>query len=191
MKRVLLKYIIYPKEILHDLISILEVLTALNYGTSYILRCLIIVGTPLLKGGSRTFQNLSHQGWFDIFCQKGGINLKRGLMQKWWGCHFFYYFTIPSHLFYVWEKSSFLYYFLFFNLLIQPCKILIQVFIELKHCIICIFLIHSGSVQKMLTALLKLVQNTQKIIQANFFECQGKMFLNIEKVLVKISEKQP
>ena len=33
--------------------------------------------------------------------------------------------------------------------------------IVLKHCIIRIFLIHSGSVQKMLTALLKLVWKTQ------------------------------
>ena len=41
--------------------------------------------------------------------------------------------------------------------------ILILVFIVLKHCIICIFLIHSDSVQKMLTALFKLVWNTQKI----------------------------
>ena len=35
--------------------------------------------------------------------------------------------------------------------------ILILVFIVLKHCIICIFLVHSDSVQKMLTALFKLV----------------------------------
>ena len=116
------------------------------------------------------------------FLLERGINLKRGaLMQKRRGCHFFYYFTVQSHLLCVWKKSSFLYYFLFFSLLIQPCKILIQVFIVLKHCIICIFLIHSGSVQKMLTALLKLVQNTQKTTQTNFFEYQGKMFLNIEK----------
>ena len=87
-------------------------------------------------------------------------------------------------------RSSFLYYFLFFSLLIQPCKILIQISIVLKHCIICLFLIHSGRVQKMLTTLIKLVQNTQKTTQTNFFEYQGKMFQNIEKVLVKISEKQ-
>ena len=41
--------------------------------------------------------------------------------------------------------------------------ILIQVFIVLKRCIICIFLIHSDSAQKMLTSLFKLVWNTQKI----------------------------
>ena len=39
----------------------------------------------------------------------------------------------------------------------------------------------------MLTALSKLVKNTQKTTQANFFEYQGKMFLNIENDL----EKQP
>ena len=56
---------------------------------------------------------------------------------------------------------------------------------------ICAFLIHSGSLQKILTALFILVWNTQKSKSAIFFECQGKMFLNIEKVLEKISEGQP
>ena len=41
------------------------------------------------------------------------------------------------------------------------------------------FLIHSGSLQKMLTALF------------DFFQCPGKVFLSIEKVLEKISEDQP
>ena len=52
------------------------------------------------------------------------------------------------------------------------------------------FLIHSGSVQKLLTALFKLFWNTQKRIRTNFFEYEGKMFLNIKKVLVKISEEK-
>ena len=43
----------------------------------------------------------------------------------------------------------------------------------------------------MLTALFKLVWNTQTSTWTIFFEYQGKMFLNIEKVLVKISEEQP
>ena len=60
-----------------------------------------------------------------------------------------------------------------------------------KTLYICIFLIHSGSVQKMLTALFKLVWNTQKSTWTHFFEYQGKMFLYIEKVLVKINEEQP
>ena len=39
----------------------------------------------------------------------------------------------------------------------------------------------------MLHALFKLVWNTQKALRTNFFEYQGEIFLNIEKVLVKIS----
>ena len=34
--------------------------------------------------------------------------------------------------------------------------------IELNHCVVCIFLIHSDSLQKMSTALFKLLWNTQK-----------------------------
>ena len=61
----------------------------------------------------------------------------------------------------------------------------------LKPGIICTFLIHSGSLQKMLTALFNLVQNTQKSISAIFLECQDKVFLSIEKILEKISLDQP
>ena len=43
----------------------------------------------------------------------------------------------------------------------------------------------------MLTALFKLVWNTQKCMWIIFFEYQGKMFFDIEKNLVKISEEQP
>ena len=43
----------------------------------------------------------------------------------------------------------------------------------------------------MLTAFLNFVWNTQKNKWTNFFECPGKMFLSIEKVLKKISEDQP
>ena len=60
-----------------------------------------------------------------------------------------------------------------------------------KPGITCKFLIHSGSLQKMLTALFNLVWNTQKSKWTILFECQGKMFLRIEKVLEKISEEQP
>ena len=66
-----------------------------------------------------------------------------------------------------------------------------QVFIILKSCIICTLLIDSDSVQKMLTTLFKLVWNTQKSTWTKFFKYQGKMFLDIEKVLVKINEDQP
>ena len=67
----------------------------------------------------------------------------------------------------------------------------LQVFIVLKPSIICTFLIRSGILQKMLTALVNLVWNTQKSKRTVFFECQGTMFLSIEKVLKKISEDQP
>ena len=77
-------------------------------------------------------------------------------------------------------------YILVFSFLCLPCKILIQVFIVLKYCITCIFLIHSDSLQRMSTALLKLVWNTQKSTPTNFCKYQGKMFLNIENVLVSL-----
>ena len=60
----------------------------------------------------------------------------------------------------------------------------------LKPGIICTFLSHSGSLQKMLTALFNLVQNTQKSISTIFLECQDKVFLSIEKILEKISQDQ-
>ena len=58
----------------------------------------------------------------------------------------------------------------------------------LKPGIICTFLIHSGSLQKVLTALFNFVWNTQKSKWPIFFYCQGYVFLSIKKVLEKISE---
>ena len=57
-----------------------------------------------------------------------------------------------------------------------------QVFIVLKHCIIYIFLIHSDSVQKMLSTLFKLVWNTQKSKRTIFLVTRQDvpMLLNIE-----------
>ena len=57
----------------------------------------------------------------------------------------------------------------------------------LKPGIISAFLIHSGSLQKMLTVLFNLVGNTQKSKWTIFFEGQGKVFSSIEK----ISQDQP
>ena len=71
---------------------------------------------------------------------------------------------------------------------IRPCSHPRRV---LKPGIICTFLIHSSSLQKMLTALFNLVWNTQKSIWTIFFECQGKVFLSIKKILEKISQDQP
>ena len=106
------------------------------------------------------------------------------------GCHI-YYFTAQSHLLYVRESKVPFITLWIFTLLSQPCTILIQVFTVLKPGVICTFLIHSGSLQEMLTALLNLVWNTQQNKRTTFFECQGKMFLSIEKVLENISEDQP
>ena len=60
----------------------------------------------------------------------------------------------------------------------------------LKPGIICTFLIHSGSLQKMLTALFNLVRNTQKSKWIICFEYQGKVFLSIGKILGKVSQNQ-
>ena len=51
----------------------------------------------------------------------------------------------------------------------------------LKPGIICTFLIHSGSLQKMLTALFNLVWNTWKSKRTIFFDCQGKCFLVLKR----------
>ena len=61
----------------------------------------------------------------------------------------------------------------------------------LKPGVSCTFLIHFGSVQKMLTASFNLVWNIQKSKWTIFFECQGKVFRSIEKILEKISQDQP
>ena len=55
----------------------------------------------------------------------------------------------------------------------------------LKPGIISTFLIHSGSLQKFLTALFNLVWNTQKSKWTIFFEGQDKVFLSIEEILEK------
>ena len=99
----------------------------------------------------------------------------------------FYCFTVQPNLLCGESKVPFI-TFRIFSLLSQPCKILIQVFIVLKPDIICTFLIHYaflihyGSLQKMLTALFNFVWNTQKSKWKFLFECPGKMFLSIEKV---------
>ena len=61
----------------------------------------------------------------------------------------------------------------------------------LKPSIIFTFLIHSGSLQNMLTVLFNLVRNTQKSIWTIFFGCQDKVLLSTEKILEEISQDQP
>ena len=95
---------------------------------------------------------MSHLGGTKNFARKGGrITQKRG----WGWCRndgvadfLLLYssitFTVCVYRGGMGSKVSFI-TFWFFILLSQPGKILIQVFIVLKHCIICIFLIHSDS----------------------------------------------
>ena len=61
----------------------------------------------------------------------------------------------------------------------------------LKPGIIPTFLIHDGSLQKNVECFINLFWNTRKVNGQFFFECQGKIFLSIEKVLEEISEEQP
>ena len=118
--------------------------------------------TPLVLKEGRTFRKLSHQGGgMKFFARKGDKPEKGELMQKQGvgrgGCHFFLTLQF-NHIYCVWggSKVPFITFWIF-NLLSQPFKILIQVFIVLKLGIICIFLIRSGSIQKMLTVLFNLV----------------------------------
>ena len=96
------------------------------------------------------------------------------------GCHFFYYFKVQFNRIYIFGSSV-------FELAMQDFHPRSHPSLVLKPGIICTFLIHSGSLQKMLTALFNLVWNTQKSKWTIFFECQGKVFLSIEKILEKIS----
>ena len=85
------------------------------------------------------------------------------------GLPLFYYFTVQSSLLCVGGSKVPFITFQFF---------------------ICTFLIHYGSVQKKLT-LFNFGCNTQKNKWTILFECPGKIFLSIEKVLKKISVDQP
>ena len=69
----------------------------------------------------------------------------------------FYYFTVQFHLLFGEGGVKFPllnFGFQSFELTMQDS---IQDFIVVKHCIICVFLIHSGSLQRMSTALFQLV----------------------------------
>ena len=130
---------------------------------------------PLLKAGGRTFQTFSHLGGgegYQKFGWKVGINLKRWV--GWYrngGIATFLLIYIFNCIYSVCARARArvcvcvclcvcvrvggvkFYYIWFFSLLSWFCMILIPVFIVTKHFIISIFLIHSDSVQKMLTAL--------------------------------------
>ena len=130
----------------------------------------------LLKGRGRTFQNLVGQN----------LLLERGYKPETGGCYFFYYFTVQfSHIYSAWEGSKVsLYYFSdlqSFELGMQdfhPCS---HWSVVLKPGIICAFLIHSGSLQKMLTALFNLVWNTQKSKWTIFLSAKARCFLVLQR----------
>ena len=119
--------------------------------------------SPLIKGGQDLpkIESLGGggRGLYKYFCQKRDKPEKGGLMGGEGGGRLplFYYFTVPSHLLCVGKSKIPFIIFRIFGLLSYPFKILIHVFIVLKPGIICTFLIHSGSLQKMLTALFNLV----------------------------------
>ena len=93
-----------------------------------------------------------------------------------------YYFTFQLHLPCGGGKIKVSFItFWFFNLS-HASKILILVLIVLKHFIICTFLIHCNSVQKMLTALF--IWLNLEYSENYMDKYQGKMFLNIENILV-------
>ena len=68
-----------------------------------------------------------------------------------------------------------------FELAMQDFHSRSQPHLVLKPGIICTFLIHSGSLQKMLNALFNLVPNTQKSIQTIFLSDKAKCFLVLKR----------
>ena len=108
------------------------------------------------------------------------------------GCHFFITLQF-GHIYFVYMgKVMFLYV-----LVLQSLLFSFQSSV-LKHCIICIFLIHFDSVPTMLTVLFKLVWNIQKRCKDNFLSTKPRHFfllkmmnnitrsLNIVAILTKL-----
>ena len=141
---------------------------------------------------SLTFQKLSHLGGVQNFLLE-----RRGKTEKGSWCRngrmpLFYYFTVQSQLLCVWMKVR-------FPLLLFRSSVF-WVSHEgfssksLLHWNLVSF-VNFWSIlvvcKKILTASFTFVCNTLKSKWAISFECQGKMFLDTEKVLEKISEVQP
>ena len=128
----------------------------------------------------------------EFFCYKGGINLKRGVAVEIGGLPLFLLLYSSITFTACGGKVRFpLLLFVSSVFSVSAAKILIQVFTVLKPGIVYTFLIHSGSLQKILTALFNLVWNAEQSKWTIIFECQGKIFLSIGKFLEKISEDQP
>ena len=95
-------------------------------------------------------------------------------MSKWMGCHFFITLQFSSIAFKVLDLQS-------FELAMQDFHPRSHPSLALKHGIICTFLIHSGSLKKILTALFNLVQNTQKSKQTIFLSVKANCFLELKR----------
>ena len=136
--------------------------------------------TPLLKGWGRTFQNWATWGQ-PKFWKKEEINLKRGVGAEMGGCYFLLLYNLILFTGCV-GKVKFPLLLFGSSVFGSHLKVLIQVFTVLKHWMICIFLIHSGNVQEMLTALFKLVWNTQKHTWTIFLSTKAKFFLILKSL---------
>ena len=75
---------------------------------------------------------------------------------------FYYYFSFNKAFSFHWNGKVRFLLLLLRSWVFWVCKILFQVFIVLKPGILCIFLIHCGSLHKMFTALYNSVCNTKK-----------------------------
>ena len=137
---------------------------------------------PLSKRGrGQDLPKIESLEVYEMFCQKWGINLKRGgSCRNGGGCHFFITLQF-NHIYCVSGKSKVPFItFRIFSILSQPFKILIHVFIVLKPGIICTFLIHSGSLQKMLTALTQFEMH-RKVNGQFFLSAQARCFLVLKR----------
>ena len=117
----------------------------------------------LLKGGVCDLLKIeSLEGGLQNFLLERGKQLKRRVDVEMGVCHFSITLQL-SHIYCVWGESKVPFItFWIFSILSQPFKILIHVFIVLKPGIICTFLVHSGNLQKVLTALFNL-KYTEKL----------------------------
>ena len=122
---------------------------------------------PLIKGEGGGGNGVGRLvlGGYQKFCQKGEITLKKGGWYRNGGGELplSYYFTVQLHILCVGKKVKFaVLHFDSSVIWVNHARFSSKSCI-IQHCIICILLIHSDSVQKILTPLFKLVWNTQKI----------------------------
>ena len=135
----------------------------------------------IIKGGVYDLLKIeSLEGGLQNFLLERGKQLKKRVDVEMGVCHFSITLQL-SHIYCVWGESKVPFItFWIFNLLIQPFKILIQVFIVLKPHIIFTFLIHYGRVQKMLTALFNFGIH-RKINGQFFLHIQVRCFLVLKR----------